>query len=408
MGLPFIISFKKSELINQETGLSSLRKSILDMSAKTVDYDCALFKKSFIEIELINPNDGLNKSIINLNSDYDKLIEILSHTNKNISLELRAKWYNNNTDFKIKTNLTNIKTISNDSFERKITNLNDCLKLFTIPEKLSSENPWYCSNCKKHQEATKQMSLWHLPKYLIITMKRFQATKSFNDNSDDPKMKMMMMNSRFSYLLQNHVTYNKLNDLVEFPIRNLDMSQYLVSPNEEEKSKCIYDLCGVINHLGHSISVGHYTAYARTHTTNDTTKDELSWRLFDDQYVALVKNDNQIVSKDAYVLMYRLRKIENQESIEQPVKIEQKIITDNHPKTESNIIKIPPQELNEQNEPEDDEFYDMDSEESEELNENNGLGRDDEENEDDFDYRNDQTNFRQDSHLNYTNLNEID
>lgn len=394
-------------MINQETGLSLLRKSILDMCSKTVEYECTLFKNGFVDIELINPNDLLNKSVINLNNNYDKLVEILSQTNKNISLELRAKWINNVTDFKIKTNLTNVKGITTESYERKITNLNDCLKLFTIPEKLSSENPWYCSNCKKHQEATKQMSLWHLPKYLIITMKRFQATKSFNEG-DDPKMKMMMMNSRFSYLLQNHVTYNKLNDLIEFPIRNLDMSQYLVCPNDQEKSKCIYDLCGVINHLGHSISVGHYTAYARTHSSTDTTKDELSWRLFDDQHVALIKNDNQIVSKDAYVLMYRLRNIENQESIEIPLKIEQQnLISNDQIKIESNMIKIARDEPEEQD---DEEYYDMVSEESEELNDNNGSGGDDEDdddNENDINFRN-RSNFRQDSHLNYTNLNEMD
>ena len=92
------------------------------MCSKTVEYECTLFKNGFVDIELINPNDCLNKSVINLNNNYDKLVEILSQTNKNISLELRAKWINNVTDFKIKTNLTNLKGLTTESYERKITN----------------------------------------------------------------------------------------------------------------------------------------------------------------------------------------------------------------------------------------------------------------------------------------------
>lgn len=70
----------------------------------------------------------------------------------------------------------------------------------------------------------------------------------------------------------------------------------------------IYDLCGVINHLGHSISSGHYTAFARTHLAHDSIQDELGWRYFDDSRVAEVKNSHKVVTNDAYVLMYRLRK----------------------------------------------------------------------------------------------------
>ena len=83
------------------------------------------------------------------------------------------------------------------------------------------------------------------------------------------------------------------------------MSKYILDPMNTKNY--IYDLCGVINHLGHSLSMGHYTAYARTHHSMDSTQDELGWRLFDDSRVAEVKNPNRVVAHDAYVLMYRLR-----------------------------------------------------------------------------------------------------
>lgn len=83
------------------------------------------------------------------------------------------------------------------------------------------------------------------------------------------------------------------------------MSKYVLNKNDNKSY--VYDLCGVINHLGNSLSLGHYTAFARTHDSSDSTKDEFEWRLFDDERVMNVKNPKHIVSQDAYVLMYRLR-----------------------------------------------------------------------------------------------------
>jgi hypothetical protein len=81
-----------------------------------------------------------------------------------------------------------------------------------------------------------------------------------------------------------------------------------------QSSNQVYDLCGVVNHIGSSLYSGHYTAFSRTHDANDTAKDELGWRLFDDSRVVSVKNEEQVITPDAYVLMYRLR---SGESIEQ-------------------------------------------------------------------------------------------
>lgn len=83
------------------------------------------------------------------------------------------------------------------------------------------------------------------------------------------------------------------------------MSQYVTDP--ENKTNYIYDLCGVINHIGHSLYLGHYTAFSRTHHKNDSSSDELGWRLFDDAHVQAVNKLDHIVTQDAYVLLYRLR-----------------------------------------------------------------------------------------------------
>lgn len=56
----------------------------------------------------------------------------------------------------------------NSSTGRTTVGLTDCLQQFTTTEKLGADDPWYCPQCKKHQEATKKFDLWSLPK--VTTM----------------------------------------------------------------------------------------------------------------------------------------------------------------------------------------------------------------------------------------------
>ncbi len=54
------------------------------------------------------------------------------------------------------------------------------------------------------------------------------------------------------------------------------MSPYVIDDNN--KKNCVYDLYGVINHIGNSLYLGHYTAFARTHHKKDTTTDEIGYK----------------------------------------------------------------------------------------------------------------------------------
>ena len=110
--------------------------------------------KKFKLTNLIDLNDLINTNLTN---------------NKSLQLKIQLKWINNKRS-KVKTNLIKINELSFSCNESATLNLDDCLKLFMQSEKLTSENPWYCSKCKKHQEATKQMNLCKLPKNLIITL----------------------------------------------------------------------------------------------------------------------------------------------------------------------------------------------------------------------------------------------
>ncbi|XP_033968378.1 ubiquitin carboxyl-terminal hydrolase 15-like isoform X5 [Pseudochaenichthys georgianus] len=144
--------------------------------------------------------------------------------------------------------------------------LKDCIELFTTKEKLGAEDPWYCPDCKEHQQATKKLDLWSLPPVLVVHLKRFSYSRYMRD---------------------------KLDSLVDFPLKDLDMSEFLINPNS---GPCLYDLIAVSNHYG-GMGGGHYTAYGKN-------KDDEKWYNFDDSSVSPASED-QIVSKAGYVLFYQ-------------------------------------------------------------------------------------------------------
>ncbi|XP_054022957.1 ubiquitin carboxyl-terminal hydrolase 4 [Dryobates pubescens] len=149
--------------------------------------------------------------------------------------------------------------------------LRDCIELFTTMETLGEHDPWYCPNCKKHQQATKKFDLWSLPRILVVHLKRFSYSRYWRD---------------------------KLDTVVEFPIRGLNMSEFVCDPRA---GSYVYDLIAVSNHYG-GMGGGHYAAYAKN-KVND------KWYCFDDSSVSVASED-QIVTKAAYVLFYQRRNSE--------------------------------------------------------------------------------------------------
>uniref|UniRef100_A0A4W3HJJ8 Ubiquitin carboxyl-terminal hydrolase 15 n=1 Tax=Callorhinchus milii TaxID=7868 RepID=A0A4W3HJJ8_CALMI len=171
--------------------------------------------------------------------------------------------------------------------KKMFVKLKDSIELFTTKEKLGAEDPWYCPNCKQHQQATKKLDLWSLPPVLVVHLKRFSYSRYWRD---------------------------KLDTLVDFPISALDMSEFLINPNA---GPCEYNLIAVSNHYG-GMGGGH-CKYSKmvvsvlfsvadlllsTDTAFAKNKDDDKWYYFDDTSVSPATED-QIVSKAAYVLFYQ-------------------------------------------------------------------------------------------------------
>ena len=54
--------------------------------------------------------------------------------------------------------------------------LMDCLNLYCAPEEIE----WNCPVCQQRRKATKKLEIWKWPIYLIIHLKRFKYTTTFN------------------------------------------------------------------------------------------------------------------------------------------------------------------------------------------------------------------------------------
>ncbi|KAK4538649.1 hypothetical protein CDCA_CDCA19G4674 [Cyanidium caldarium] len=145
--------------------------------------------------------------------------------------------------------------------------LYQCLHLWSETEVLDEDNLWYCSRCKKHQRASKQLTLYRLPRVLVVHLKRFQYSSWFRD---------------------------KLEVLVEFPLRDLVL--------ECRGERVAYDLFAVSHHMG-GLGGGHYTA--------SCYRDACArWFYLDDAHVSPLPDSEEaaakrIVNQSAYVLFYR-------------------------------------------------------------------------------------------------------
>jgi ubiquitin carboxyl-terminal hydrolase 4/11/15 len=146
--------------------------------------------------------------------------------------------------------------------------LNECFDVYVEEETLSEDNMWYCSGCKDFVCGTKKFDLWKLPPVLIIHLKRFQFSRMYRD---------------------------KIDTFVDFPLEGLDLSDYVINP---DNGSCVYDCYAVSNHMG-GLGGGHYTAYAKSQFDGE-------WYELDDSRTSKASAD-QIKSSAAYVLFYQLR-----------------------------------------------------------------------------------------------------
>uniref|UniRef100_A0A8B9L9H0 Ubiquitin carboxyl-terminal hydrolase 4 n=1 Tax=Astyanax mexicanus TaxID=7994 RepID=A0A8B9L9H0_ASTMX len=169
--------------------------------------------------------------------------------------------------------------------------LKECIELFTTMETLGEHDPWYCPTCKKHQRATKKFDLWSLPRILVVHLKRFSYNRCWRD---------------------------KLDTIVDFPIRDLNMSEFVCDP---KAAPYVYDLVAVSNHYG-GMGGGHCESFyflvilfvKPVHCSLEfCVITPHLFICFSQPYILLQypsvssASEDQIVTKAAYVLFYQRR-----------------------------------------------------------------------------------------------------
>jgi hypothetical protein len=127
-----------------------------------------------------------------------------------------------------------------------------------------------CEKCKKKTLFKKHLEIEKLPRYLVITLKRFK------------------------YNLANTT---KIQNLIKFPLEDLDLQNYISHKNINNK----YKLFGIINHSG-TLEYGHYTSSFNINGT---------WVLFDDSRVNEI--NGEIESNKVYMLIYQSMKLDRKE-----------------------------------------------------------------------------------------------
>ncbi|KAF5742021.1 ubiquitin carboxyl-terminal hydrolase 22-like [Tripterygium wilfordii] len=173
----------------------------------------------------------------------------------------------------------------NSSQSYGVSTLTGCLDRFTRPEKLGSDQKFFCQKCQIRQESLKQMSIRKLPLVSCFHIKRFE-------HSSIRKMS------------------RKVDQYLQFPF-SLDMAPYLSSsilrsrfgnrifpfdgdePDMANEISAEFELFAVVTHTG-KLDAGHYVTYLRLSNL---------WYKCDDAWITQV-NENTVRAAQGYMMFY--------------------------------------------------------------------------------------------------------
>ena len=199
---------------------------------------------------------------------------IINYENKDFQLEMTWLKYYKDELYNILNDFERLKFTPMKPVERTKIELTECFEYFMGWEKLENYN-YKCEVCKTAETPLKKIQIYKCPYYLIVHLKRFIDEKS------------------------------KINTEVDFPLRGLNLKNYVVDKNDDIEK--IYDVFGIMYHTG-NLQYGHY--YAICYNIKHK-----KWLLYNDDKVSEIK-ESDIHMKDAYVLFYRRRGLESMVDLE--------------------------------------------------------------------------------------------
>ncbi|CAI5445522.1 unnamed protein product [Caenorhabditis angaria] len=147
------------------------------------------------------------------------------------------------------------------------SSLEHCLEKFSCPETLDAAIQ--CDKCERKTMRDKVMTIWKLPKYLIIHLKRFE-------------------------FLREQGRMGKCKRTVNFPLKHFDPTPFVDQPDGHT-----YECIALANHYG-QLSSGHFIAYAKS--------NEDKWLLLNDCSVREV-TEEEVDKQGAYLLFYERKDV---------------------------------------------------------------------------------------------------
>jgi len=240
----------------------------------------------FFFIEMIHNRCKIKRNATiqgNPKTDIDKLaIECYQMLQKSEYSEIMELFYGISI-----SNLYNVDTTTSPPIAKKVSmkpesffilNLQihgktvyDCFHHFIQPELL--ESAWKNDETGNMEIVHKQTTFWSFPKVFVLTLQRQITTNQ-----------------------GNQIFLSKNNDIIEFPLENLDLSKYVCGYHPE---KYKYDLYAVGNHIG-DVNGGHYTAFVKS-------VENQQWYHCNDHHIQMVVNPQEIITPMAYILFYRIQ-----------------------------------------------------------------------------------------------------
>ncbi|KAJ8037809.1 Ubiquitin carboxyl-terminal hydrolase 1 [Holothuria leucospilota] len=151
------------------------------------------------------------------------------------------------------------------------------LSKFTLGERLTDANKYFCDKCLHLTEAERYLLFDHLPQIMVIHLKRFSAMPlTYSPGGSIPK----------------------INDHMVTPF-SLSMDKWCTKSCQQRAD--LYQLFGVVSHTGSSSSSGHYLSYVRVpklvpiqpnqdEPIETPHGDTHEWVLFDDDQVSALSD----------------------------------------------------------------------------------------------------------------------
>jgi len=151
------------------------------------------------------------------------------------------------------------------------------LRQFTLSERLSGANQYFCERCNHKRDASKQMTIFEPPLILIIHLKRFSFMSGMNEFAS-----FGMYSRRGSGKINKHIAYDEALSLEPF------MSYKHVGGVN-------FSLFAVLVHAGMSMNSGHYYSYIKA--------PDGKWNKMNDSLVRGCTIDD-VLEQKAYLLFY--------------------------------------------------------------------------------------------------------